>query len=105
MLDFGRSSDREEQRMTMLPRILVAAGFALIGASAQAQTNVQADVQAYLSKPITIVVPFGPGSATDTIARIIGQHLSTALNQTVLIEDKPGESGRASCRERMGLQL
>ena len=46
-------------------------------AAANAQTNVQADVQAYPSKPITIVVPFGPGSATDTIARIIGQQLST----------------------------
>jgi tripartite-type tricarboxylate transporter receptor subunit TctC len=79
--------------MTMLPRILVAAGFILLGASAQAQTNVQADVQAYPSKPITIIVPFGPGSATDTIARIIGQHLSTALNQTIVIENKPGANG------------
>ena len=61
--------------MTALRRILVGCGMILLGASAQAQTNVQADVQAYPSRPITIVVPFGPGSATDTIARIIGQQL------------------------------
>ena len=79
--------------MRVLRRILVGCGMILLGASAQAQTNVQADVQAYPSKPITIVVPFGPGSATDTIARIIGQHLSSALNQTVVIEDKPGANG------------
>jgi tripartite-type tricarboxylate transporter receptor subunit TctC len=93
MLGGGRSSEREEQRMTALRRILVGCGMLLLGASAQAQTNVQADVQAYPSKPITIIVPFGPGSATDTIARIIGQHLSTALNQTVVIENKPGANG------------
>ena len=79
--------------MTILRRILVGCGMMLLGAAANAQTNVQADVQAYPSKPITIVVPFGPGSATDTIARIIGQQLSTALNQTVVIEDKPGANG------------
>jgi tripartite-type tricarboxylate transporter receptor subunit TctC len=93
MLGAGRSSEREEQRMTALRRILVGCGMLLLGASAQAQTNVQADVQAYPSKPITIIVPFGPGSATDTIARIIGQHLSTALNQTIVIENKPGANG------------
>jgi tripartite-type tricarboxylate transporter receptor subunit TctC len=79
--------------MTILHRILVACGMMLLGAAANAQTNVQADVQAYPSKPITIIVPFGPGSATDTIARIIGQHLSTALNQTIVIENKPGANG------------
>jgi putative tricarboxylic transport membrane protein len=93
MFGRGRSDEREEQRMRALRHILVAWGTILLGASAQAQTNVPADVQAYPSKPITIVVPFGPGSATDTIARIIGQQLSTALNQTVLIEDKPGANG------------
>jgi tripartite-type tricarboxylate transporter receptor subunit TctC len=79
--------------MQILPRILVACGMMLLGTAAYTQTNTQADVQAYPSKPITIIVPFGPGSATDTIARIIGQHLSAALNQTVVIEDKPGANG------------
>src|SRR5262249_41574043 len=93
ILDRGRSSDREEQRMTALRRILVGCGMILLGASAQAQTNIAPDVQAYPSKPRSMIVPFGPGSAPDTIARIIGQQLSTAPNQTVVIEDKPGANG------------
>ena len=40
-----------------------------------------------------IIVPFGPGSATDTITRIIAQHLGNALNQTIVIENKPGANG------------
>src|SRR5262249_28978584 len=42
---------------------------------------------------ITMVVPFGPGSATDTLARIIGQNLAPALKQPIVIDDKPGANG------------
>jgi tripartite-type tricarboxylate transporter receptor subunit TctC len=45
------------------------------------------------SRQITIVVPFAAGSGTDSIARIIGQQLSVALKQSVLIENKVGASG------------
>ena len=74
--------------MKFLLHILVAAGTALFGAAAQAQ--------GYPTKPITIVVPFGPGSGTDTIARIIGQRLGVALNQSIVIENKPGGNGTIS---------
>jgi tripartite-type tricarboxylate transporter receptor subunit TctC len=49
--------------------------------------------QAYPSKPITMIVPFGPGSATDTVARVIAQPLGTALNQNIIIENRPGANG------------
>jgi tripartite-type tricarboxylate transporter receptor subunit TctC len=39
------------------------------------------------------VVPFGPGSATDTVARQVGQLLSEALGQPFLIDNKPGANG------------
>src|SRR2546423_13612819 len=52
-----------------------------------------ASAQQYPSKPITIVVPFAAGSGTDLISRLIGQQLSVALNQSVVIENKPGASG------------
>ena len=45
------------------------------------------------SKPITYVVPFAPGGNTDTLARIIGPKVSTALGQPVVIENKPGAGG------------
>jgi tripartite-type tricarboxylate transporter receptor subunit TctC len=52
-----------------------------------------ANAQPYPSRSITIVVPFAAGSGTDSIARIIGQYLAAALNQSVVIENKVGASG------------
>lgn len=45
------------------------------------------------SRPISIVVPFGPGSGTDVGARLLGQKLGDALGQTVTIDNKPGANG------------
>src|SRR5262245_35225573 len=73
--------------MRNLLRGLVAAGMALLSTAANAQST------AYPSKPITIIVPFAAGSATDTITRVVGQHLSSALNQTVVVENKAGANG------------
>src|SRR5262249_3518752 len=52
-----------------------------------------ARAQAYPSRPITIVVPFGPGSASDTVARSIALPLGVALKQSILVEAKPGANG------------
>ena len=48
---------------------------------------------AYPSRAISIVVPFGPGSGTDVGARLIGQKLSEALGRPVTIDNKPGANG------------
>jgi tripartite-type tricarboxylate transporter receptor subunit TctC len=56
-------------------------------------TGMAAHAQGYPSKPITFVVPFGPGSGSDLIARIIGQRLSAVLGQGVIVENKPGANG------------
>jgi tripartite-type tricarboxylate transporter receptor subunit TctC len=47
----------------------------------------------YPSKPVKVVVPFGPGSATDIVMRIVGEHMRPILGQPVLIENKPGAFG------------
>jgi len=52
--------------------------------------------QPYPSKPIRFVIPFGPGSATDTLARIAGQYLSQSLGQPVVVVPKPGADGAIS---------
>jgi tripartite-type tricarboxylate transporter receptor subunit TctC len=52
-----------------------------------------ASAQTWPAKPITIVVPFAPGSGTDSITRIIAQYLQVALGQSVVVENKVGASG------------
>jgi tripartite-type tricarboxylate transporter receptor subunit TctC len=47
----------------------------------------------YPSRPITIINPFGPGSASDTLCRIIADKLGAALGQPVVVEDRPGADG------------
>lgn len=44
----------------------------------------------YPSRPIKLIVPFAPGSATDMLGRIVGQGLAEKLGQPVVIETKPG---------------
>ena len=65
--------------------ILLAAGPAFFSSALLADN--------YPSKPITLVAVFGPGSASDTICRVIAQPLSVALNESVIVESRPGANG------------
>jgi len=50
----------------------------------------QAHAQSYPTRPIRIVVPFGPGGFTDVAARILQKELAPAIGQPIVIENKPG---------------
>jgi tripartite-type tricarboxylate transporter receptor subunit TctC len=76
---------REELRMKKLLLILAATAATLFNAAVLADD--------YPSRPITIVSVFGPGSASDTICRIIADKLSPALGQPIIVEDRPGADG------------
>ena len=64
---------------------LAAAAAVLFSPGVRAET--------YPSRPITLIVPFGAGSATDTVCRIIAERLSAALKQPVIVEPRPGVDG------------
>ena len=50
----------------------------------------------YPVRSIRIVIPFGPGSATDSVMRVLAPHLSAGLGQPVVIDPKPGADGAVS---------
>jgi tripartite-type tricarboxylate transporter receptor subunit TctC len=74
--------------MKYLFRIAVAAMAATFSTALHADN--------YPSKPITIITAFGPGSASDTIARVLAQPLGVALKTNVIVEARVGASGAIS---------
>jgi hypothetical protein len=63
--------------------VLVACTF--VAASALAQT--------YPTRPLRIIVPYPPGASTDYTARLIGQRLTDAFGQSVVVENRSGADG------------
>lgn len=61
----------------------------LLAGTAAAQTA----ADSFPAKAVRIVVPFGPGSGTDTATRMLAQHLEAALKQSVIVDNRPGASG------------
>ena len=55
--------------------------------------------QPYPSRPIRFVLSFGPGSASDALARIAGQELTQSLGQPIVVLPKPGGDGAVSALE------
>jgi tripartite-type tricarboxylate transporter receptor subunit TctC len=53
----------------------------------------------YPSKPIRMIVPFTPGSATDVMGRLVGERFTAAWGQPVIVENKPGAGGTIGIRE------
>ena len=75
-------------------KIVVAALAAVFSLS-----HAEAQAQAYPSKPIRFVIPFGAGSATDALARIVGQELEQTLGQPIIVVPKPGADGALAASE------
>jgi tripartite-type tricarboxylate transporter receptor subunit TctC len=73
-----------------MKKLLVLAALLWIGA---------AWAQGYPTKPIKIIVPFTPGSATDVMGRIVSERLNAAWGQPVIVDNRPGAGGTIGIRE------
>jgi tripartite-type tricarboxylate transporter receptor subunit TctC len=62
-------------------------------ALASALLALPASAQNFPDKPIHIIVPFTPGSATDVVARAVAAAMTKNLGQTVIVDNKPGAGG------------
>ena len=65
----------------------------IIGLAAFAAVSTAAFAESYPSKPIRAIIPFGAGSATDVIPRIVFDELSARLGQPIIVENRGGAGG------------
>jgi len=76
--------------MTQRHNLLGAAFFA---AALTLGFTASAAAQSFPSKPVRIVVGLAPGGGTDIITRLVGQKLGAAINQQVIVDNRPGAGG------------
>jgi tripartite-type tricarboxylate transporter receptor subunit TctC len=73
--------------------------FALLSIAVLAGTSTAQAQDKYPSKPIKVEVPFGAGSATDIVIRIVGDQMRHELGQQIVVENKPGAFGILAIEE------
>jgi len=76
-----------------MKRFLIATAALLAATTAWSQAPSAGAAQDYPARVIKIIVPFTAGSATDIMARIVGERLTASMGQPVVIENRPGAGG------------
>jgi tripartite-type tricarboxylate transporter receptor subunit TctC len=61
--------------------------------------SAHAFAQPYPARPVKIVVPFTAGSATDILARVVGEQLTRSMGQPFIVENKPGAGGAVGAEQ------
>src|SRR5215510_13691639 len=83
--DHASSGTVRVERIKIAARLLCAAALAALPAHALAQS--------YPAKAIRIIVPFPPAGAADLLTRTIGQKLTEAWGQQIIVDNRPGVGG------------
>src|SRR6201995_4229317 len=82
----------EGRRMiTTRKRLILGA----LTAWAAAMASTMAGAQSYPTKPVTVIIPFAGGSASDVVSRILFDKMSKALGQPIVVENRPGAGGNS----------
>src|SRR5438270_12295334 len=68
--------------------IALCAGVAVMSIAGAAS----AMAQAYPTQPIKVLIGFGPGSAADILARLVGKQMEVSLGQPIVVENRPATS-------------
>src|SRR5499426_3975976 len=64
-------------------------------ASALMFSDGSAQAQNYPSRPITVIIPFAGGSASDVVTRIMLDRMSKSMGQAIVVENRPGAGGNS----------
>lgn len=78
--------------MAIIRRLVVAALGAVVAATAPA-TAQTAQAQSWPHRTVKLIVPFAPGSAADTTARLFAERLAERWGRSTVVEDRPGPDG------------
>src|SRR5436190_18923648 len=76
----------------MVNRCLRIAALCVGVATASVAGTASGMAQTYPAQPIGILIGFGPGSAADILARLVGKQMEVSLGQPIVIENRPGNS-------------
>ncbi|MGZ5894965.1 MAG: Bug family tripartite tricarboxylate transporter substrate binding protein, partial [Xanthobacteraceae bacterium] len=79
-------------------RMRLAIGLVCLFTVAALAPSAKVSAQEYPTRPITLIVPYPPGGGVDAMARIVGEKLTAALGQQVIVDNRGGGGGNIGSR-------